>query len=124
MKFLTIAVIASTLLSGIAKANVIHASTGTTMIPTATLALLGECVKSEGALACLWPISTSAVTSILLLKEEVQQVEQDSYNFLACEAASDALKVLIENLRSEHADLQQHSDQDIVGLLIVSLNTK
>lgn len=124
MKFLTIAIIASTLLSGIAKANVIQASTGTTMIPTATLALLGECVKSEGALACLWPISTSAVTSILLLKEEVQQVEQDSYNFLAGEAASDALKALIENLRSEHADLQQHSDQDIVGLLIVSLNTK
>lgn len=112
--------------------NTSGAVIGTTFAPIASLAALENCGhggETEGYI-CVFgtstygPISTSTLLALVLLKEEVQQVEQDAYNLLAGEGLSDALKTLIEKVKEENAELQGRSDKDIAGLLIDTLSIK
>lgn len=119
----------------------IYASSGSagapfmvTSAPTVSLGALHACFKKnqteEDGYACgfgtvtFGPISTSTLLALVLLKEEVQNVEQDAYNMLAGEGISDALKELIENAKAEHEELQNRSDKDIATLLIDTLEIK
>jgi hypothetical protein len=79
------------------------------------------CAAAQTAASFTSPFVTS---SILLLKQEVREVEGDAYAFLAGEGMTDALQDLIEKLRSEHEQLNDMSDKELVTDMMSVLEIK
>lgn len=68
----------------------------------------------------LLPLSTVeavSTTLIVALKEEVQQVELDAYNFLAGEEMTLALEDFMQELRARHPELNDTEDEAIASLI-------
>lgn len=115
-----------------AQANVGETLTATTMVPTGSVVLGKECAVGSGdaqAYSCMIlttiaPISSTTVLALVALKEEVQQVEQDAYNFMAGEAVSEALQALIDSVKAEQEELAHLSDKEVAAVLVETLNIK
>jgi hypothetical protein len=112
--------------------ELIEFASGTTFAPSVFTYSTYECVKamksqdpyddmSCGLVTTLAPFTSSTIAAIVLLKEEIQQVEQDAYNFMAGESMSLALQELVEKARSENEELKDVSDKNLVSVLINSL---
>jgi len=65
--------------------------------------------------------AASSFSTILILKEEIQQVEADGYAFLAGEEMTLALEEVINKARQESAELDQLSDIEITSILLQSI---
>lgn len=138
MKFLTLAILTTTLLSTAANANVsassknidseyLEMAVAVTSAPVASVLMGIGCASAflpnadeSAGWACLGltsvaPISTSTV---LLLKEEAQQVEADAYNFLAGEEISLALEEQMNKMREAFPELVNSSDEEVIALIL------
>lgn len=127
MKFLTLAVLALTILSTNAKAYEAPLYvTGTTIFPTYSI---GKCVAYwdtlQGQETCSrvasinLPLTSS--TLLLLLKEEVREVEADAYNFLAGDEISLALEEKMAKVR-EVPELANATDEEIISIMLQIAN--
>lgn len=65
--------------------------------------------------------ASSSFSTILLLKEDIQQVEADGYAFLAGEEMTLALEEVINKARQESAELDQMSDAEVTAVLLQSV---
>jgi hypothetical protein len=113
-----------------AHANPGETLTATTMVPTGSVVLGKECAIGSGdaqAYSCMIlttiaPISSTTVLALVALKEEVAQVEQDAYNFMAGEGLSEALKEMINAVKAEQEELAHLSDKEVAAILVETLN--
>lgn len=132
MKFVTI-LLASAFLTSAAMANdPFGASTGTTIAPSVTVPASTACAVgsqnqgSEEQAICqavmTSGVSTLVTSAIILLKEEIQQVEGDAYNFLAGEEMTLALANVVERLQAEAPELQEKSAEEVVALMLESIS--
>lgn len=141
MKFLTLAILATTLLSTAANANIsasskninveddyIEMAVSSTSAPFASILMGLGCASiilpnandEMAGWSCLGlttvaPISTS---TLLLLKEEAQEVEADAYNFLAGEEISLALAEQMNKMREAFPKLANSSDEEVIALML------
>lgn len=91
-----------------------------------------KCLTSTGeasTASCVVAISASgtstaeALTTIVLLKEEVQEVQIDAYGFLAGEEMTLALEMLLEDIRHQGGEiLSQASDEELVQKIVLGMN--
>lgn len=120
MKALTIIALAS-IISGNVLASGMSVDnkglvTATTLSPSYSAA-----VCLEGAIQGCLSSSATVVSTIVLLKEDIQQVEVDGYAFLAGEEMTLALEEVINKARQESAELDQISDVEITTVLLQSV---
>lgn len=139
MKFLTLALLATTLLAANANAgiplstknaavkvgNALTPVLGTTASPTIFALMLHTCLTDPSgetkALACPMATITAPVSSTVLavlLKEDIQQVEADAYNVLAGEEISLALEEQINKMRETFPTLAEESDEFIIATML------
>lgn len=139
MKFLTLAVLATTILASTANAGVVLSSkqaaqkvsgaaavvVGTTASPTIFALMLHTCLTDGGAeskaIACPMATITAPVSSTVLavlLKEDIQQVESDAYNVLAGEEISLALEEQINKMRETFPTLAEESDEFVIATML------
>lgn len=125
-KFLSLVFLAMSLT---AHANIGENLTATTAVPTGSVVFGKECFFGSGdaqAYSCMLlttiaPISSTTVLALVALKEEVQQVEQDAYNFMAGEVLSDALRDLIAEVKAENEEIAHLSDKEVAAILVETL---
>ncbi|WP_408096988.1 hypothetical protein ACJVC5_18285 [Peredibacter sp. HCB2-198] len=100
----------------------------TTSAPTMFSALAVSCLDirtTDEALGCgiglpiFGAISSTTLSVVLLLKEDIQQVAPDAHHFLAGETMTDSLQETINQLR-EDEELKDRSDVDL-SILIIEL---
>lgn len=120
MKALTAIALAS-LISGNVLASGITVETNRIVTATTFSPTYSAAVCLEGAIQGCLLSSATALTSIALLKEDVQQVEVDGYAFLAGEEMTLALEEVINKARQESAELDQLSDAEITTVLLQSV---
>ena len=137
MKFLTLAVLATTILASTANASISSnkisrgasaaaiAAIGTTASPTvfamAAIECLGASDSETRGYACGGATVTAPVSSsvlLLLLKEDIAQVEADAYNTLAGEEISLALEEQINKMRETFPALAEESDEFVIASML------
>ena len=117
MKFLTLAVLTTTLLSTSAKAFEV------TLLPLVVVSYsVCDTSNSECTTIKTASVTLTIVSSVLLLKEDIQQVEADAYNFLAGEEISLALEEQMAKVREAAPELADLSDEEIVTIMIEIAN--
>lgn len=87
---------------------------------------VGTCIggghsPQERQLGCAISATTAVLSTLVLLKEEVHQVEADGYSFLAGESMTLALEEVIQELRNGAPELNEASDQEVVFLMLDSI---
>lgn len=71
---------------------------------------------------CLTALAaSSSFSTILILKEDIQQVEADGYDFLAGEEMTLALEEVINKARQENEEIDQLTDIELTTLLLQSI---
>lgn len=122
MKKLLIAAMISTMSLTASADNVV---VGAFLSSSATPLLISGCFQEGGNDydECSMGLSYGASTTstILLLKEDIQQVEVDGYAFLAGEEMTLALEDVINKARQESAELDQMSDAEVTTVLLQSV---
>lgn len=134
MKFLTLSVLALTMLSSTAKANIVSTkqaliNVGTPVLaitasPTIFVAAVIECLTNgspEIGYVCVGATTTAPVSSTVLavlLKEDIQQVEGDAYNYLAGEEISLALEEQMNKMREQFPALAEKSDEFVIATML------
>lgn len=122
MKFLTLVLLATTILSTNVKAvdpQISNHILGVSISPTGAITLCGfgtgdnMCAKS-----IIYNLPLSTTTALILLKEDAYQVEADAYNFLAGEEITLALAEQMEKIREIAPELENATDEELVALTI------
>lgn len=131
MKFLGFVVLAGFMALN-AKASVSGATTKVSLFPAEVVSSSVVCTvspetydtSSRGAcpLAITAGVSVTTSSFLLLLKEDIQQVEPDAYNFLAGEDMTLALADIIDQLREKAPELLEKSDEEMAVLLLETLS--
>ncbi len=100
----------------------------TTMAPTILVDSTVRCLNGANYDVCLISaamapiVSTTLMLSIVaILKEEIHHVEQDGLDYLAGAPKTLALEDLIVKVRAQDEALNELSDQDIVALMLESV---
>ena len=134
MKFLTLAVLTTTLLSTSVKAGEISANIqeygfSTTLAPSfATIGCSGNSQFGGSTQLCISGVALNlgltSLTALVLLKEEMIHVKADAYNFLAGEEISLALEEQMEKVREAAPELATATDEEVVAVMIQITNLK
>lgn len=82
--------------------------------PTGNIGDLGV----VGCGAVFSTLNAVSTTVLVLLKEEVQHVEADAYNFLAGEEISLGLEEVMNTLRSESEELASKSNEELAAIML------
>ena len=126
MKFLTIALLGLSLISTPAKAAEVASAVGAglsiTFLTYSGAMSAASCAQAENVTLCSIEVIGGHLalssTTIMLLKENVEQIETDGMNVMAGEPMSLALEEIIQQLRAESDKLEGVSDLEIVGMLL------
>lgn len=132
MKFLNLTVLAGILFTMNAKAvEPLSASAGivtTTVGTVCAIDFISSPSDSAGwgcfAGVVYSPLSSSTVYGLLLLKEDMQQVSPDAYNFLAGEEISLALEEQMNRVRENAPELADASPEQIAAVMLEIAHSK
>lgn len=136
MKFLTLAVLATTLMSTSAKADAAFATTealnytGAGLLATSIFPTSGVifCTGHGAPAECPYLVSSTQVLTttgvVLLLKEDIVQVQPDIYNFLAGEEITLALEEQMKKVRRNIPELAEASDEEVASTMLQILSAQ
>lgn len=110
-------------------ASVIPEAVGLTSLPTVVPTYIVKCFTvggnndecSAAMTASTITAPTSTTTALVLLKEDIAQVEPDTYQYLAGEDMSLALADVIEKMREAFPELRNVSDEEVATLMLSSV---
>ena len=123
MKHLMLALTLAFSCTAFADENPFGISTGTTAAPLVTIPASTSCIGVDDEYGICPALMTSggitiSTLALALLKEDMQAVKGDAYNFMAGEPISAALAEVIEKMRVASSDLAQASDRVVIVTML------